>query len=90
MVPFERPQRIDQLVVQEEIAQGEQIQQFAVEAMLAPSGRPSVLVYAGESIGHKAVCRFPPLTAWGVRFRVLRAAGPVCLRALDLYDAGGR
>jgi len=61
-----------------------------VEAMLAPIGGPSILVYAGESVGHKAICRFPPLTAWGVRFRVLRAAGPVHLHALDLYDAGGR
>jgi alpha-L-fucosidase len=89
-VSFEQPRLVDQLVVYEDIARGEQIQHFSVEAMLAPIGGPSILVYAGESVGHKAICRFPPLTAWGVRFRVLRAAGPVHLHALDLYDAGGR
>jgi alpha-L-fucosidase len=89
-VSFERPQRVGHLVVQEDTRQGEHIQRFSVEVLLAPSSGPSILIYSGESVGHKAICHFPTLSAWGVRFRVLRAAGAVCLRALDVHGAGAR
>ena len=84
-VSFEQPQRVDHLAVQEDTRKGEHIQHFSVEMLLAPSGGPSIPVYSGESVGHKAICHFPTLSAWGVRFRVLCATGAVCLRALDVY-----
>jgi alpha-L-fucosidase len=86
---FERPQRVECLVVQEEIRRGEQIQGFAVEALLGRSGSPAIAVHKGECVGHKAICSFPTVSAWGVRFRVLRSTGEVSLRALDLFGTRG-
>ncbi len=85
---FEQPQAIERMVVQEEIRDGEHIQGFSVEVLLGRSGGPSIIVHKGENVGHKAICSFPPVSASGVRFRVLRSAGDVSLRALDVYRAG--
>ena len=87
---FERPQRVERLVVQEEIREGEHIQDYSVEVLLGQSGGASIKVYRGENVGHKAICLFPSVSAWGIRFRVLRSAGHVSLRALDVYGSSAR
>ena len=88
-VLFKAPVHIDHAIVQEDIQFGEHIQRFAIDVLLSPSGGPAIQVYAGESVGHKAICRFPLATAHGLRLRVTAADGDVRLRALDLFHSGG-
>lgn len=82
---FEQPKVVDRLVAQEEIRAGEHVEGYSVEVLLGRSGEPSITVYVGENVGHKAICLFPAVSAWGARFRVLRSTGQVSLRALDVY-----
>lgn len=87
---FGRPQLIEHVVVQEETAQGEHIQGFSVEILLGRLGDASITVHKGENVGHKAICSVAPVSAWGVRFRVLRATGEVSLRTLEVYGPDDR
>lgn len=80
-----RPARFDHVVLMEDIAQGERVREYAVEA-LAPGGEWR-RVAAGQSIGHKWIHRFAPLEAQRVRLRVTKAVAPVRIRSFALYDA---
>jgi alpha-L-fucosidase len=85
---FEHPTLVDCVVIQEQLERGEHVRRFAIEALLSPRGDRPIKVYEGESIGHKAICRFPPLSAHGIRLRVLDADEQVLLRTLCVYDTG--
>ena len=53
------PQLVDHVILTEEIT-GEEIASFTVKAYPFPYGSP-VCVYRGDTIGHKAICRFPAI-----------------------------
>lgn len=73
---------VDHVVVQEDIQHGEHIRRFAVEIQ---PGRDWVTLHEGQNVGHKAICRFPPIAATKLRMRVIDAEGEVKLRALELH-----
>ena len=77
---------IAHVVAQEELSAGEHVRGFRVEAFPAHYG-PPITVYQGESLGHKAICSFPPLRARKVRFRLLAADGDARLRGLEVHPA---
>jgi alpha-L-fucosidase len=77
------PSRFDQVVIREEIAEGERIRQFVVEA-LVPGPRWQRL-FAGESVGHKRIIQFPSLEVSQVRIEVLKSPAPARLRSLAVY-----
>jgi len=66
-LPFAAPSRIDHIVIQEDIRQGERVRAYEVAA-LTQAG-PHV-VASGNCIGHKVLHEIPPLTADGLRLRV--------------------
>lgn len=84
-VLFDAPVQVDHAIVQEDIQFGEHIRRFEIDVLLSSTGGPAIQVYAGESVGHKAICPFPLVTARGLRLRVTAADGDVRLRALDLF-----
>jgi alpha-L-fucosidase len=86
---FEEPVQIDHAMIQEDIQFGEHIRRFAIDVLLSATGGPAIQVYAGESVGHKAICSFPLVTARGLRLRVTAADSDVRLRALDLFHSSG-
>jgi len=83
---FEHPKLVDCVVIQEQIGRGEHVQRFAIEALLSLRGDRTIKIYEGENIGHKAICRFPPLSAHGIRLRILDADAEVHLREIGVYD----
>ena len=66
-LPFPRASRIDHVVIQEDIRQGERVRAYEVEAVTQAGPR---VVASGSCIGHKALHEIPPLTADGLRLRV--------------------
>ncbi len=84
----ERAFLVDHLSVQEEIAAGEAVEAFAVKVLPYPHGKP-LTVYEGRTIGHKAICRFPAVRTKQVLLEIVRAEGPVSLRALTLHNTSG-
>lgn len=80
---------VDHVVALEDLTQGEQVRRFVLEAVLSHGGPAgSVQLWAGQNIGHKAICHFPPVEVREVRLRVTEADGPVQLRGLDLHHIG--
>jgi alpha-L-fucosidase len=78
-----RAARFDHVVLMEEIAEGERVREYVVEA-LAAGGEWRQLA-AGESIGHKWIHRFPSVEAEQVRLRVTKAAATPRIRGFALY-----
>lgn len=79
------PVTVDHVVAQEALEHGEHVHRFAIDIVPFPHGNP-ITVYEGHSVGHKAICRFPPVRAQEVHFRVTEAAGGVTLRSLGFFD----
>ena len=76
------PTRIDHAIAMEDIRQGERIREYAVEGRR--DGVWTELV-RGESVGHKRIDRFGPVTVDAVRLRTLRSAGQPIIRKLAVY-----
>ena len=87
---WKQPVLIDHAVIQEEISRGEHVRRFAVAVSAAPHGTDPIPVYEGHTIGHKAVCPFPPVEAVKAWVEIRQADGPVDLRALEFHNAAGR
>jgi len=79
---------VDHAVIGENIARGEAIRRFAIVATTWCSGKP-ITVFEGRTVGHKAICRFPPIRVRSIRLSVLEAEGGVELRQLEFHREGG-
>ncbi|MHB9033274.1 MAG: alpha-L-fucosidase [Anaerolineae bacterium] len=83
------PFLVNRCVAQEQLEQGERVRRFTIQ--VAPdAGERFITVYNGRSLGHKAICSFPPISARAVRLSVLESTGEAQLRSLALYHAGPR
>jgi len=97
---WEKPARIDTVVSMENIADGQKIAAYTLEAQvndqwiaLVPANRfpgmkPPFNADPGfETIGHKKIDRIEPVTTNRIRFRCLKSvAQPVELRRLAVFD----
>ncbi len=79
------PTRIDHVVSMEDIRQGERIREYVVEGRM---GGGWVELVRGESIGHKKIDRFAPVTVSAVRLRAVRSAARPIIRKLAVYCVG--
>ena len=82
------PTPVDHVVVQEDLTSGEYARRFAVRVSPFPYGEP-ITVWEGQSIGHKAICRFPLVRVQKLQVEVTEADGPVALRAMGMFDTTG-
>jgi alpha-L-fucosidase len=76
---------LDQVVIQEDLTQGERVRRFVVEAYVGGGPADWIRLWEGENIGHRAICHFPLIEAHQVRVRVLEADGEARLRAVELH-----
>ncbi len=79
------PRRVDRVVLQEDLAHGQMVRRFRVEAR---AGERRVEVSRGTTIGHKRVLVFEPVNATAVRVEVEAALGPVRLKPMAAYNGG--
>ncbi len=75
---------VDTVVIEEDITDGEAVEEFRVLANL-PCYRKPICVYQGKTIGHKAICRFPAFRTYGITVEVLRADGDANLKSVKAY-----
>jgi alpha-L-fucosidase len=81
------PFLLDHVVLQEEISRGERIRRFRID-ILPTHGRRPIRVFTGTAVGHKVICRFPPVRARKVFIDVLEESEPVAWRQATLHHAG--
>jgi alpha-L-fucosidase len=79
-----RPVRVNHVVLCEEIAQGERIRGFEVQALVKGVWLP---VCAGTSVGHKFISKFDAVEASSFRLRVTESSGEPILKEFSAYYA---
>ncbi len=89
VVEFKLPSatQADCLMLQEYIPLGQRVQSFAVECLVDGEWIPADT--GGEAtttIGYKRLLRFKRIPISGVRIRLEKARGPLCLNNISLYD----
>ncbi len=77
--------KIDHVVIMEDIAHGERVRAYEVEALAA--GGEWRKLCAGTSVGHKRIQRFAPVEAAKVRLRVTKAAAAPQIKKLAVFPA---
>jgi alpha-L-fucosidase len=79
-----QPRRIDHVVLQEQIAQGERVRQYTVEALTGGEGNWRELA-KGQSIGHKWVHQFAPVEVAKIRLRVTASTAEPNIRRMACF-----
>ena len=76
-------QRVNQLVIQEDIAKGENIRNYSIEAWVDNHWKQ---VADGQSVGHKRIQTFTPLITKKIRLVIEKAEGPISIKYLGFYN----
>jgi alpha-L-fucosidase len=76
---------IDHVIVMEDIREGERVREYIIEGR---TDRGWTELARGESIGHKRIERFGPVTVSAVRLRVKRSVANPLIRKLAVYAVG--
>lgn len=73
---------IRQIVLQEDIEQGERVRAFVLEAK---TGKTWTTVAEGSCIGHKFICEFSPIATDCVRLSIREAKGKPLIKHFSVY-----
>ena len=73
---------VDYCMIQEDITQGERIRQYKVEAKVNGKWLP---ICTGESVGHKRIESFDPVTTQEVRLTVLQSVAQPEITNFSIY-----
>lgn len=77
------PTRVDHVIAMEDIREGERIREYIVEGLAAGGW---IELGRGESIGHKRIDRFAPVTVSAIRLRSVRSVAEPLIRRLAVYS----
>jgi len=86
MLEWQAPQTFDHAVLMENIAEGERVREYELEARVDGEWRRFA---SGTAVGHKKIDRFPPVTADAVRLAVKAAVAEPLIRSFACYLSGG-
>ena len=78
------PTRFNVIMTQEQIAEGQRVEQYRVEAL---TGQGWKEVARGTTIGHKKLDRIPETEASRVRLTIYKSRGALMIRAVGSYRA---
>lgn len=76
---------VDHVIAMEDLAGGEHVRAFQIEIIPEAGSRTPIVVYEGLSLGHKAICPFPPVKVRSLTLRVTEADGPVAMRNIQTF-----
>lgn len=82
LIKLARPEKLHQLVIEEDIAKGENILSYSLGALINKEWKE---IATGESVGHKRIQTFEEVTASELRFTVKKCAGEVAIKQITLY-----
>jgi alpha-L-fucosidase len=82
---FTQPVTFDHTLVMEWLNDGQNVEQFRIEAWTGEGWKSLV---DGRAIGHKRIDRFAPVTASRVRLNILVSSGTARIRELQIFNVG--
>lgn len=77
---------IDHVVIKENITEGEKIQELKLYAYPYSYGQ-EILVYTAYSVGHKLICKIPPIRTSKLKLVVEKEAAPHEITDITVYKA---
>ncbi len=80
-----KPQEIDHVVLQEQVAHGERVRNYVVEGLVGDAWVP---LAEGTVIGHKWIHRFGRQTVSRVRLRITKSLAPPKIRSFSCFMVG--
>jgi alpha-L-fucosidase len=86
-ITFKEPVLADHIIIQEDLANGEHVRRWSLDANRTHQGI-WINLAQGENIGHKAIRRFPALAVSRLKLTLSEVEGEADLRALDLLYVG--
>jgi alpha-L-fucosidase len=81
---LKRPAKINHVIIMEDIAQGERVREYVVEALMP--GNKWQRICDGTSVGHKRIQKFESVQAKKVRFRITESIAKPKIRKLAVYN----
>ena len=87
---FDRPQRMNRMLLQEYIPLGQRVKSFVVEYRADDQWLPVRLNEETTTIGYKRLLRFETVESDAIRIRITDARGPLCINNVGVYDAGAK
>ena len=77
------PRQINQVVIKEDFSKGENIRSYVIEATVDNKWQK---IADGQSVGHKRIQTFTPITTNKIRFTVVKAVGTIAIKELTFYN----
>lgn len=77
----------DTVIISEDITDGEAVEEFRVFAKM-PCYDKFVCVYHGDTIGHKAICRFPAIMTSEIALEVIKSDGEAKIKDITVCHTG--
>lgn len=78
-----KPRQVNQIVLMENIAKGENVRKYNVEAWLNSKWK---IICEGSSIGHKRIQTFPTVNTRKLRLHVIAFSGPIRIKEIIFYN----
>ena len=78
---------VNRVVLEEDLTDGEHIEEFRVYAHLPHYTAKRVCVYQGCTMGHKAICVFPTIRTARLTVEIPRADGAYRVKDMRAYFA---
>lgn len=82
-VTFAHPVTFDRVMTMERLNDGQHVEEYSVEVLLNGTWKQVAHAYA---IGHKKIDIFDPVTATGVRLKLLQTSGQVGIREFGVFN----
>ncbi|MDR3625625.1 MAG: alpha-L-fucosidase [Ignavibacteriaceae bacterium] len=76
------PVKINHVIIMEDIAKGENIRKYMIEAW--KNGKWQKIV-EGVSVGHKVINQFEPISTTKIRLSIIESSKPPCIKKLSVY-----
>lgn len=83
----DKPHMIDHIVLQEDLTNGENVRQFAVN-ILTKKTHHRLPIHQGFNIGNKAIIPIPPVQVKGVEIEILKDDGEAVIKNIEVHHVG--
>jgi len=81
---FKSFQKIDHLVLMEDIAHGERVREFSIEAKTKKGWQ---LISKGSSVGHKFIAQFKEVEVSALRLNISKSIAEPIIRDFSVYNS---
>lgn len=82
VIPFDQPQKVDNILLMEDISLGERVCSFVLEGKQGNEWKP---LFTGSSIGHKLICQIPGERYEAIRLEIVSSVATPPISVNSLY-----